>query len=114
MKDNQRIFLDTNLMIYAHTNVDVLKQSKIQNMIINENTVISTQVLQEAANVLFKKFKFPWHDIQSVLKEMEQNNELRTNTRITIQRACDIAKQYQFSFYDSLIVAAALAWMSST
>lgn len=67
MKDNPKIFLDTNLLIYAHTNLDVLKQQKIQNLIVNENTVISTQVFAETANVLYKKFKFDWQDIEQIL-----------------------------------------------
>ena len=39
---------------------------------------------------------------------MAQNNEVHTNSFTTIQRACKIAERYSFSFYDSLIVAAAL------
>jgi len=39
---------------------------------------------------------------------MEQNNEVYTNSFATIQRACQVAQRYGFSFYDSLIVAAAL------
>lgn len=103
-----KVFLDTNLLIYAHTNVDVPKQRKIQNIITDENTVISTQVFKEAANVLFKKFKFAWQDIQKLLKEMAENNEAHTNSFATIQQAVTIAERYGFSFYDSLILAAAL------
>ncbi len=108
MNANQKIFLDTNLLIYAHTNVAVQKQQTIQQIIINENTVISTQVFKEAANVLYKKFRFGWNDIQQVLREMQQNNVVHINTVTTIQQACQIANRYGFSFYDSLIVAAAL------
>jgi len=39
---------------------------------------------------------------------MSKNNNLHTNTKITILKACEIAARYQFSFYDSMIVAAAL------
>lgn len=114
MSDNLKVFLDTNLLIYAHTNVDIPKQQKIQHIITTENTVISTQVFKEAANVLFKKFKFAWQDIQKVLQEIRQNNEVHSNTYVTIQRACQIADRYGFSFYDSLIVAAALEVGCST
>ncbi len=108
MNDNQKVFLDTNLLIYAHTNLDMLKQYRIQSIITTEQTIISTQVFKEAANVLFKKFNFAWQDIQRVLEEMEQNNEVYTNTTTTIQRSCQVANRYGFSFYDSLIVASAL------
>jgi len=108
MSDSQKIFLDTNLLIYAHTNADVLKQQKVQTIIVHQNTVISTQVFKEAANVFSKKFKFVWPDIQWVLQEMKQNNRVHTNTFSTIQQACQIADRYNYSFYDSLILAAAL------
>ncbi|HFC00930.1 MAG TPA: PIN domain-containing protein [Phaeodactylibacter sp.] len=108
MNAKNKVFLDTNLPVYAHTNVDVPKQQKIQHIITTENTVISTQVFKEAANVLSKKFGFAWKDIQKVLQEMGQNNEVFINTLPTIRQACQIAERYGFSFYDSLVLAAAL------
>ena len=109
MNVKPKIFLDTNLLIYAHTNIEVSKQHEIQSIIANERTVISTQVLKEAANVLHKKFKFGWTDIQKVLLDMSSNNEVYTNDFVSIQQACQISQRYQFSFYDSLIVASALS-----
>lgn len=80
MSVNQKVFLDANLLIYAHTNVDIPKQEEIQRIIINDNTVISTQVFKEAANVLFKKIKFAWRDIRRVLQEMEPTEKYTTST----------------------------------
>lgn len=108
MNDSTKVFLDTNLLVYAHTNVDEPKQRIIQHLITGENTLVSTQIFTEVANVLFKKFKFPWQDIEKVLYEIAQNNEVHTNTVNTIQRACQVAERYGFSFYDSLVLAAAL------
>jgi len=108
MRDSAKYFLDTNLLIYAHTNLDVSKQQKMQNIISNENTVVSTQVFKETANVLSKKFKFAWGDILNVLQEIEHNNDVYTNTFSSILNACQIANRYSFSFYDSLILAASL------
>lgn len=90
MNGNAKAFLDTNLFIYAHTNVDELKQHKIQQIVSTENTVISTQVLNETANVLYKKFRLPLDSIQRVLVEMEQNNEVYILKPDTIRAACDI------------------------
>ncbi len=108
MKDDPKVFLDTNLLIYAHTNVEVRKQLQMQQIIGGENTFISTQVFKEVANVLHKKFRFGWNEIRQVLQEMEQNSETHINSHATIQQACLIAERYKFSFYDSLIIAAAL------
>ncbi len=108
MNVKDKVFLDSNLLIYAHTNLEALKQQKIQLIITREHTCISTQVFSEVANVLYKKFNFAWNDIQKVLQDMEQNSEVFINTPATIQRACQIAERYGFSFYDSLIIASAL------
>ncbi len=103
-----KCFVDTNVIVYAHTDHDLHKQETAQKIISLENTIISTQVLQESANILFKKFHFAWPDIQTILKEAASNNYLHTNADITIDSACRVAERYGFSFYDSLIVAAAL------
>ncbi|MFN0176684.1 MAG: PIN domain-containing protein [Saprospiraceae bacterium] len=103
-----KCFLDSNIIIYAHTDLDLQKQQIAQQIISNEESIVSTQVLQETANSLFRKFEFPWADIQPVLSEIANNNLLHTNTAVTVADACRIAARYGFSFYDSLIIAAAL------
>jgi len=40
---------------------------------------------------------------------MLQNNNVYINTEDTILQACLIADRYNFSFYDSLIIAAAIS-----
>jgi predicted nucleic acid-binding protein len=105
---NDKIFIDSNVLIYAHTDLDLHKQSIAQEIITNDYTVISTQVLQEASNILFKKFKFSWAEILVVIREAAQNNKVHINTPETVIEACRIANRYGFSFYDSLILAAAL------
>lgn len=105
---NGKCFLDSNVIIYAHTDLDVRKQQVAQQIIAAEDTTISTQVLQETTNTLSKKFQFAWPDIQTVLNEAAANNTLHTNSFPTITDACRIAERYRFSFYDSLIIAAAI------
>lgn len=104
---NGKCFLDSNIIIYAHTDLDLRKQQVAQQVITNEDSVISTQVLQETANILFKKFQFAWPDIQTVLNEAATNNSLHINSASTINDACRFAERYGFSFYDSLVIAAA-------
>ncbi|EHQ26631.1 PIN domain-containing protein [Mucilaginibacter paludis] len=105
---SDRIFLDTNIIIYAHSDVDLIKQNVTQNIITSQNTVISTQVLQETANVFHKKSKLPWALIIETLKDIAYNNVVYINTQETVLLACTIADKYHFSFYDSLIIASAI------
>lgn len=106
MKDNA--FIDTNVLVYAHTDQDLEKQSIAQAIIFNDQTFISTQVLQELANTLHKKFNIEWNDIINVLIESSSNCTLLINSEVIILRACEIASRYQFSFYDSLIISSAV------
>jgi len=64
--------------------------------------------LQELSNTITRKLGFSFDDAIKVVEEMSKNNNLHTNTKITILKACEIAARYQLSFYDSMIVAAAL------
>jgi predicted nucleic acid-binding protein len=106
---DSRIFIDSNIIIYAYSDTEKTKQ-RISRQLIKENyTVISTQVLQEVANTLSRKFKIDYSSIEQTLQECVLDNDtLYLNRQDTIFKACGIADRYQFSFYDSLIIAAAL------
>jgi len=100
-------FFDTNILVYSYSNSEPVKQLIARNLISNANTFISTQVLQELANNITRKFKVSFADVVKALNECCQNFNLFTNSTITILYACQIADQYQFSFYDSLVIAVA-------
>lgn len=106
MKDN--IFLDSNILVYSYSVTEIEKQVVARNLIVNNNTFISTQVLQEVCNIVTKKFKFSYQQASIAIIECSQNNNVHTNTINTILQACKITERYGFSFYDSLILSAAL------
>jgi len=110
MQDNRnKVFIDSNVVIYAYSNSEKAKQ-QIARKIVKENyTIISTQVLQEMGNTLGRKYMLDYSSIEETLQEcIYSNNEVYINQQQTIFKACGIAKRYQFSFYDSLIISAAL------
>ena len=106
MSDN--VFLDSNIMVYSYSNSEIQKQDIARKLIADSNSFISTQVLQELCNIVTRKFKFSYEQAITALKECCQNNNLHINTEDTILQACQIAAKYGFSFYDSVIVSAAL------
>lgn len=105
---NGKVFLDTNVLVYAHTDVDTAKQPVAQDLILDNESFISTQVIQELANTLHRKFKHPWKSLERVLTETIRNNTFQINNERTVLDACRVAERYGFSFYDSLIISAAL------
>ncbi len=108
MPDKEK-FLDSNVLIYAYFDREKDKQIISRELISNNKIIISTQVLQEMSNVLNKKFNANYDTIKSLLLECISNcSKIHTNTQSTIFLACDIAKRYSYSYYDSLIISSAL------
>ncbi len=103
------VFFDTNIIIYSYSNSETDKQTIARNLIGSSKSYVSTQVLQELINTVTKKFKFSYKDANATINECCINNQLYINTFKTILEACSLADKYHFSFYDSLIISAALA-----
>ena len=106
---NDNCFIDTNILVYCYTGDEPGKQRKALNIANRSDTFISTQVLTELSNTLNIKFNLNWKEIESVLLEISSGFNVHINKPVTIEHACRIAGKYQYSFYDSLILAAALS-----
>lgn len=106
---NDNCFIDTNILVYCYTGDEPVKQQKALDIANNPDTFISTQVLTELSNTLKKKFKLDWKAVENVVSEVSSDFNVYVNKPATIERACKIADKYQYSFYDSLIIAAALS-----
>ncbi|MFP5041748.1 PIN domain-containing protein [Parasediminibacterium sp. JCM 36343] len=102
------VFFDTNVLVYTYSNNELAKQAIARKLVLENNAFISTQVLQELVNTVTRKLKFPYTYAIAAVNECVTNYKLHINTNNTIANACNIAHQYKTSFYDSLIIAAAL------
>lgn len=103
MKD--RIFVDTNILVYALLD-DSQKQQTALNLL-QSGCVISIQVLNEFTNVARKKAKLDWQEIHALSNAIQSLAEIVPVDVPTHNRALTIAANYGYSFYDSLIIAAA-------
>ncbi len=108
-----KIFWDSNLWIYFFTDsadpIDVGKQNTVKSMLSAlPNLFSSTQVFNEVANVLLKKFKFSEADTLQILQEIDTLTTCIPLTKDISFKALDLKARYQLSWFDSLIVAAAL------
>jgi predicted nucleic acid-binding protein len=111
----ERYFLDTNIFLYSildPKNESEKEKEKISiSAIENEeiNLIISSQVINELANCLFKKSSLNGQRIIEIIaKILEVVDIIPLTPEITLI-AVEIKERYGFSFYDSLIVAAALS-----
>ncbi len=107
-------FLDTNLFIYQLETEDEDK-AHIANRIIRTgietgNACISFQVVQECLNTIVRKAQICLNKEQTVqYLDASLSPLLRIYPNVSFYRnSLNIQSRYQYSFYDSLIIAAAL------
>jgi predicted nucleic acid-binding protein len=113
-------FLDTNIFVYSFDATAPQKQQTARNLIHNalgtQRGVISAQVVQEFLNVALRKFTQPMTITESrdYLKITLLPLCRHYPSALFYDRALLLKEATGFSFYDSLIVAAAVDMGCST
>ena len=106
----KKVFVDTNLFVYASDNRDAEELEKsiqlISETMKNGNGVVSTQVLQEYVQVTLTELGQNQNVVLRQLVLLEAF-EIITISLGLIRRGVEIRAAYGISFWDSLIVAAA-------
>jgi predicted nucleic acid-binding protein len=110
---SDRIFVDTNILVYAHDLSAGDRHAKasavIESLWEAETGVISTQVLQEFYVTVTRKIKDTLTPVEA--REIIRNYlawPMQNNDPETTIRASEIEEKHRLSFWDALIVAAAL------
>lgn len=99
-------FIDSNVVLYLLSS-DIDKADKAE-AILAAGGVISVQVLNEVVSVCLRKLKMEWSEIDAILSALKASVDVVSLTAATHEQAVRICKQYQLSFYDAHICAAAL------
>lgn len=106
-----RSLLDTNILVYADAAdnrakqkraIELIKSTRAQGM-----AVLSTQVLQEYVNVALRKLQLP-HSLVRERLNFYRRFELVPASAELISGALDLHLLHSLSFYDALIVQAAV------
>ncbi len=101
-------FLDTNVLIYAFSD-DPAKAERAAEVLAAGGS-ISVQVLNEFVNVCRKKLKLDWKEIEERLTVVRALVSEVVPVGVDMhEKAVELARDNGFSFYDALIVAAAMA-----
>jgi predicted nucleic acid-binding protein len=105
-----KVFLDTNILIYAYSEDEADKQTTALGLLeqFESRVIISKQVINEIANILFKKFKLSSDAIESTLLELDTVIPIVDFDITTQIKAIRLKNKYNLQFYDALIVATAL------
>lgn len=99
-------FVDTNVLLYLLSS-DAVKADRAEALL-EAGCIISVQVLNEFANVARRKLRMPWDQIDDVLGIVRALCFVEPLTLDTHDLGRTVAERYELSFYDALIVAAAL------
>ena len=110
-----RFFLDTNIFVYTFEETSSIRRAKARELVEMALTtglgVVSHQVVQEFLNVATSKFAVPLSpaDCRTYLEQvLTPLWRVWPNAALCL-RALEVRERSGYGFYDSLIVAAALA-----
>jgi len=112
MTDSKRIFIDTNIWIYAFLEQDFEKRNKIVNFLEdlyrNREIFVSVQVINEFHYVCLRKFQLEEKEIFEMVNGIKDISNICEISFDTYNTAYDLRTKNKLSFWDSLIVASAL------
>lgn len=99
-------FFDTNVLLYLFS-ADSTKADLVEKALAEGGT-ISVQVLNEFTSVALRKLGMKVAEVREALEPIIAICQVAPLTTQIHQRGLQVAERYRFSFYDALIVAAAL------
>jgi predicted nucleic acid-binding protein len=99
-------FFDTNILVYAFLDIDKRRRAL---EVLSQGGVISAQVLNEFTQVGRRKWGRSWPEIEAAVAVIRmQLPDVVPLTVETHAAGLALARDHGLSFYDALIVAAAL------
>jgi predicted nucleic acid-binding protein len=105
---SDRVFVDTNILIYALSDDPI--RSEVADKIVygKEDLIISTQVLNEFADAAQRKKYLTNEEVQLAITDFISSYTVILVGTVTILSALRLQKNYMLSYWDALIVATAL------
>ena len=111
---NVRFFLDTNIFVYSFDENAPKKSDRaselIRQAVRSRNGIVSYQVVQEFLNVALRRFTHPMTaaEAQQYLATTLRPLMAVNSSAALYVEALRIASSYSLSWYDSVVVAAAI------
>lgn len=109
---NAKVFVDTNVLVYAHDKKEVYKQEAAKRILRDlgqkRSGAVSMQVLQEFYNTVTRKLTHPLSKKEARAIVEDFAYWCIVTTPEEIQRAFRIEDEARIGFWDALIVAAAI------
>ena len=108
-------FVDSNVWLYALVaNQDAHKEKTARKLTRSKNIAVSVKVVNEVCVNLIKKHNFDEAQIQKLIRSFFGRHQVIEIDRNILLNASTLRDKHSFSFWDSLIVSAALAANATT
>lgn len=104
---NDKVFVDTNILVYSVAN-DRPKRVIANDLLLNQNILISSQVISEFIAVVLRKKILEMPKVIEYAKQFMQVFQVAIITKAAITLTLKVMVQYRFSYWDSLVIATAL------
>jgi predicted nucleic acid-binding protein len=110
------VFLDTNILVYSFDPDSPAKQRRAKELLAGPDWMVSWQVIQEFSSVALHRFKSPLlpQDLSDYVSLKLWPRCRILPSEVILTKAIAIHARYGFRYYDSLIVASAMAGSART
>ena len=106
---DSRTFVDSNIWLYALIAKQDQAKSELAREIISHPRIVSVQVVNEVCINLLRKGQRSEDEIDEVIRAFHSQHYVEPLNENVLLRAGELRRTSSFSFWDSLIVAAALS-----
>lgn len=104
-----RAFVDTNVLVYLHSNDDHVKRERAYQMLGAYPCMTSVQVMTEFASVCTRKTDMPVCLIDRAMQKIGTRYCFICDVSMdTLSRALGIRERFGYSYYDSIVIASAV------
>lgn len=104
---NVNATIDSNILIYAFGKQDDSKKSVAKKIILDCGK-LNVQAVNETIYVLHRKFRFSFEELNKIIRFLGENFIINKMQISTLEKAMMIMEKYKYSYWDSMMLAAAL------
>lgn len=103
------VFVDTNILLYAYSDAEIEKKETVLSLLEQEKVYFSTQVINEFIWIMNRKFDVDMNSLKLISEGIFEMYKVVLIDKTSITTATDISLKYKFSYWDSLMIASAIA-----
>ena len=103
------VFMDTNILLYAYSDTEIERKETALSLLEQEKVYFSTQVINEFIWIMNRKFNVNMNSLKLISEGIFEMYKVVLIDKASITTATDISSKYKFSYWDSLMIASAIA-----